>query len=165
MLSTVHGYTSSQSLVDGPNAKDYRRGRAAAANIIPTTTGASEAVAQALPTLEGKFKGIAIRAPILSGSLVDITFVAKRETSVEEINEILRKAAKTERWEKVFTVTEEPLVSSDIIGSPHASIADVSFTSVVGGNLVKVLAWYDNEMGYAHSLIEHVRKVGENIKM
>src|SRR3989338_618221 len=163
MLNTVHGYTSSQSLVDGPSPKDFRRGRAAAANIIPTSTGASETVAEAMPSLRGKFKGVAIRVPVLAGSLVDITFVAKKETSIEEINTALLEAAKTERWEKVFAVTEDPIVSSDIIGAPHASVADLSFTSVVGGNLVKVLAWYDNEMGYAHSLIEHVRKAGENI--
>ena len=163
MLSTIHGYTSSQALVDGPSAKDFRRGRAAAANIIPTTTGASDAVTETMPSLRGKFKGVAIRVPVLAGSLVDITFVAKRETTVEKINAALRDAAKTERWERVFAVTEDPIVSSDIIGAPHASVADLSFTSVVGGNLVKVLAWYDNEMGYAHSLIEHVRKAGENI--
>lgn len=163
MLNTIHGYTSSQAIVDGPSAKDFRRGRAAAANIIPTTTGASEAVAKALPALEGNFKGVALRVPVLAGSLVDITFVAKRNTTAEEINGILKKAAKEPRWEKVFSVTEDPIVSSDIIGSPHASIADLSFTSVVGGNLVKVLAWYDNEMGYAHSLIEHVRKAGSQL--
>lgn len=163
MLNTIHGYTSSQAIVDGSNAKDFRRGRAAAANIIPTTTGASEAVTKALPALEGNFKGVAIRVPVLAGSLVDITFVAKRSTTAEEINGILKNAAKEPRWEKVFSVTEDPIVSSDVIGSPHASIADLSFTSVVGGNLVKVLAWYDNEMGYAHSLIEHVRKAGETL--
>ena len=162
MLNTVHGYTSSQSLVDGPSHKDFRRGRAAAANIIPTSTGASETVAKAIPRLTGKFKGLAIRVPVLSGSLVDVTFVAKRNTTTEEVNEALSAAAKEERWEKVFAVTDEPLVSSDIIRSPHASIADLSFTMVVGGNLVKVLAWYDNEMGYVHSLIEHVRKAAQS---
>ncbi len=164
MLNTVHGYTSSQAIVDGPNAKDFRRGRAAAANIVPTTTGASEAVTKALPELEGKFKGVALRVPVPAGSIIDITFVAKRNTTVEEVNDILRKAAKEARWEKVFSVTDEPLVSSDIVGSPHASIADLSFTMVADGNLVKVLAWYDNEMGYVYSLMEHVRKAGENIK-
>ncbi|MBI2048806.1 MAG: type I glyceraldehyde-3-phosphate dehydrogenase, partial [Parcubacteria group bacterium] len=163
MLNTVHGYTSSQSLVDSPNAKDPRRGRAAAMNIVPSSTGASKALAKALPRFKDIFSGIALRVPVVAGSIVDITFVAKRNTSAEEVNEILRKAAGEERWEKVFSVTDEPLVSSDIIGSPSASIADLNFTCVVGGNLVKVLAWYDNEMGYAHSLIEHVRKAGENI--
>lgn len=164
MLATVHGYTSSQALVDGPSAKDFRRGRAAAVNIIPTTTGASEAVTKALPELEGQFKGVAIRVPVPAGSLIDLTFLTKKNTFVEEVNETLRQAAKEERWNKVFAVTEEPVVSSDILGAAHASIADLSFTMVAGGNLVKVLAWYDNEMGYAHSLIEHVRKAGENIK-
>ena len=162
MLNTIHGYTSSQSLVDGPSPKDFRRGRAAGANIIPTSTGASETVARAIPRLKGKFKGLAIRVPVLSGSLVDVTFVAKRNTTPEEVNEALRAAAGEERWKKVFTVTDEPLVSSDVIKSPHASIADLSFTMVVGGNLVKVLAWYDNEMGYVHSLIEHVHKAAQS---
>jgi len=164
MLSTVHGYTSSQALVDSPSPKDFRRGRAAAANIIPTSTGASETVAKVLPHLRGKFMGVALRVPVITGSLVDITFVARRNTTKEEVNGVLRKAANEERWKNIFTVTEEPLVSSDIVSAPHASIADLPFTAVVGGNLVKVLAWYDNEMGYAYSLIEHVRKAGESLR-
>jgi len=161
VLNTVHGYTVSQGIVDGPDKKDFRRGRAAAQNIVPSTTGAAIATTKAITSLEGKFDGIAIRVPVVIGSIVDITFIAKQNTTTEKINDILKKAAQQERWKKVFAVTDEPIVSSDIINSPHASIADLSFTRVVDGNLVKVLAWYDNEMGYAHSLIEHVITSGE----
>lgn len=164
ILNTVHGYTSSQTLVDGTNKKDFRRGRAAATNIVPSTTGAAIAVTKAYDPLAGRFDGIAIRVPVIVGSLVDVTFIAKRNTAAAEVNEILKKAAKQERWKKTFAVTEEPIVSSDIIGSTHASIADLSFTRVVDGNLVKVLAWYDNEMGYAHSLLEHVLVSGRYVK-
>ena len=160
MLNTIHGYTASQALVDGPHPGDFRRGRAAAQNIVPSTTGAAIAMTKALPELEGRFDGIAVRVPTIIGSLVDITFVAKRKTTVAEVNEILKKAARLDRWKKVFMVSEEPLVSSDIIATHYASIADPSFTMVVGGNLVKVLAWYDNEMGYVYSLLEHVVRSG-----
>jgi glyceraldehyde 3-phosphate dehydrogenase len=164
MLNTVHGYTATQSLVDGPNKKDFRRGRAAAVNMIPTTTGAATATTKAIPELEGKFDGIAIRVPLISGSLADVTFLAKRDTTVEEINDILRKAAESERWAGIFAVNDEPVVSSDIVGSTYASIADLDFTKVVDGNLVKVLAWYDNEMGYTSALVQHVLKAGEKFK-
>ena len=163
ILNTVHGYTASQSLVDSPNNKNLRNGRAAATNIIPSTTGAAIATTKAIPELEGRFDGMAVRVPVVIGSLVDITFIAKRETNVEEVNTILKKAAEETRWKKVFSTTEEPLVSSDIIGSMYASIADLGFTRVVGGNLVKVLSWYDNEMGYTYALVEHVIKSGSYI--
>lgn len=156
ILNTVHGYTASQAIVDGPDGKDYRRGRAGAVNIVPSTTGAAIAVTKAITTLAGKFDGVAIRVPVPCGSLVDITFISKKETSVEEINDILSIAAKTDRWKRVFAVTDEPLVSADIVGTEYAAIADLQFIKVVGGNLVKVLAWYDNEMGYAHTLVEHI---------
>jgi len=156
LLNTVHGYTASQSIVDGPHPGDFRRGRAGAQNIVPSTTGAAEATTKAVTDLEGKFDGIATRVPVVVGSVLDITFVASRKTSVQEINDILRKAAKEDRWKKVFAVEEDPVVSTDIIGRPHASIADLDFTRVVDGDLVKVLAWYDNEAGYAHALTEHV---------
>jgi glyceraldehyde 3-phosphate dehydrogenase len=162
ILNTVHAYTATQRLVDSPDAKDFRRGRAAAVNIAPSTTGAAIAVTQALPELSGRFDGIAVRVPVVTGSLVDITFIAKRATSVEEINSILTKAAGGERWKRIFAVTEEPLVSSDIKDSPYASIASLDMTKVVGGNLVKVLAWYDNEMGYTYTLVDHVVKTGQN---
>ncbi|MBU6231119.1 type I glyceraldehyde-3-phosphate dehydrogenase [Patescibacteria group bacterium] len=160
LLNTVHAYTASQALVDGPSKKDLREGRAAAQNIVPSSTGAAIAVAKALPQLENKFDGISIRVPVVTGSIVDITFLAKRDTTAEEVNGILKKAAADPKWNGIFTVTEEPLVSHDIVGNRHASIADLAMTRVVGGNLVKVLAWYDNEMGYTHTLVEHVIKAG-----
>ncbi len=158
VLNTVHGYTASQNLVDGPKAKDWKEGRAAAQNIVPTSTGAALATTKAITDLAGKFDGIAIRVPVVAGSIADITFISKRDTTVEEVNSILKKAAGDDHWSKVFSVTDEPLVSSDILDSDYASIADLGLTRVVGGNLVKVMAWYDNEAGYCRSLLEHVLK-------
>lgn len=160
LLNTVHAYTASQALVDGPSKKDLREGRAAAQNIVPSSTGAAIAVTKIMPELKNKFDGISIRVPVVTGSIVDITFVSKKETTAEEVNKILKKAASEPRWNGIFTVTEEDLVSSDIVGNKHASIADLTFTRVVGGNLVKVLAWYDNEMGYTYTLVDHVIKTG-----
>ena len=159
VLSTTHAYTASQSIVDGPK-KDFKEGRAAAQNIIPTSTGAAVAVTKAYPKLSGKFDGISLRVPVPAGSIADITFVASRETSAEEVNGILRAAAGEARWAGVFGVTDEELVSSDIVGQKLASIADLSMTRVVDGTLVKVLAWYDNEAGYTATLVQHVRKAG-----
>lgn len=164
ILNTVHSYTASQSIVDGPNKKDFREGRAAAQNIVPSSTGAAIAVTKAFPSLEGLFDGVSIRVPTPAGSIADITFIAKRETTAEEVNVILRQAANNPRWSSIFQATDEELVSSDIIGLPYASIADLKMTRVVGGTLVKVLAWYDNEMGYTNTLIEHVVKAGRAIK-
>lgn len=158
ILNTVHGYTASQGLVDSPNAKDFKEGRAAGQNIVPTSSGSAIATTKAITELEGKFDGMAVRVPVIAGSIADITFIAKRETSVEEVNNILKNAASDEHWARIFSVTEDPIVSSDIIGSKFASIADLGLTRVVGGNLVKVMAWYDNEMGYTYSLVEHVVK-------
>ncbi|MFZ3043832.1 MAG: type I glyceraldehyde-3-phosphate dehydrogenase [Minisyncoccia bacterium] len=158
VLSTTHAYTASQAIVDGPSKKDMREGRAAAQNIVPTSTGAAIAVTEAYPQLSGKFDGISLRVPVAAGSIADITFIAKRPTTKEEVNEILRAAAKESRWEGIFSITDEELVSSDIVGKPIASIADLSMTRVVDGNLVKVLAWYDNEMGYTEALVRHVLK-------
>ncbi len=158
VLSTTHAYTASQSIVDGPAKKDMKEGRAAAQNIVPTSTGAAIAVTQAYPALTGKFDGISLRVPVSAGSIADVTFIAKRSTTKEEVNDILRKAAQDPRWEGIFTTTDEELVSSDIIGEPHASIADLGMTRVVDGTLVKVLAWYDNEMGYTEALVRHVLK-------
>lgn len=163
ILNTVHGYTATQALVDGPAKKGFREGRAAAHNIVPSSTGAAIAVTQAFTKLSGLFDGVSMRVPVIAGSIVDVTFIAKKETSKEEVNSILKKAAQEDRWKRVFTVTEEDLVSSDILGSPFASIADLDFTRVVGGNLVKVLAWYDNEMGYTYTLVDHVVKTGSAI--
>jgi glyceraldehyde 3-phosphate dehydrogenase len=159
LLNTVHAYTATQSLVDSPAKGDRRRGRAAAQNISPSSTGAAVAVTKAYPNLAGKFDGIAVRVPVSIGSLVDVTFIAKRETTAEEVNKILTDAAATERWKDIFAVSNEPLVSSDIIGNPYASIADLGMTRVIG-NLVKVLAWYDNEMGYAYTLLRHIKGAG-----
>ncbi|MCA9351931.1 type I glyceraldehyde-3-phosphate dehydrogenase [Patescibacteria group bacterium] len=165
LLNTTHAYTATQAIVDSPakGGKDYRAGRAAAQNIIPSSTGAAVAVTQAIPALEGKFDGIACRVPVVSGSIADVTFLAKRDTSVEEVNQILKDAAKDPRWEGIFMVTEEPIVSSDIIGNTHASIADLPMTRVVDGNLVKVMAWYDNEMGYTNTLVRHVIETGSKL--
>lgn len=163
VLNTVHAYTASQALVDGASKKDLREGRAAAQNMVPSSTGAAIAVTQAMTELANKFDGISIRVPVVAGSIADITFLSKRKTSVEEVNGILRKAANDERWKKVFTVSDEDLVSSDIVGMPYASIADLTMTRVVDGDLVKVLAWYDNEMGYTHALVEHVIAAGMHL--
>ncbi len=161
ILNTVHAYTASQAIVDAPNKKDFREGRAGAQNIVPSSTGAAIATTKAYPSLAGKFDGISIRVPVVAGSIADITFIAKRETSKEEVNKILKIAAGSARWKNIFAVTEEPLVSRDILGSRYASIADLAFTRVVGGNLVKVLSWYDNEMGYTYTLVDHVLKAGQ----
>ena len=163
VLNTVHGYTASQGIVDGPNKKDWREGRAAAQNIVPSSTGAAVATTKALTRLAGKFDGISIRVPVVAGSIVDITFIAKRNTTVDEVNIALKKASGTARWKNIFAVTEEELVSSDILGDTHGSIADLKFTRVVDGNLVKVLAWYDNEMGYTYTLVDHVIKTAKYI--
>ena len=164
ILNTVHAYTGTQAIVDGPSKKDLREGRAAAQNIVPSSTGAAIAVTEAFPDLKGLFDGISIRVPVPAGSIVDVTFIAKRNTTKEEVNEILTKASNDPRWKNIFAVTNEPLVSSDILGNPHASIADLEMTRVVGENLVKVLGWYDNEMGYTHTLVDHVIKTGNTIK-
>lgn len=160
ILSTTHAYTASQSIVDGPAKKDMKEGRAAAQNIVPTSTGAAIAVTQAYTPLAGKFDGISLRVPVPAGSIADITFIAKRPTTVDEVNNALRAAAKDARWAGIFSASDESLVSSDIIGERFASIADLEMTRVVDGNLVKVLAWYDNEAGYTATLVSHAIKAG-----
>ena len=164
ILNTVHGYTASQALVDGPSKKDLREGRAAAQNIVPSSTGAAIAVTKAFTKLSGLFDGISIRVPVPAGSIVDITFISKKNTTAEEVNSILKKASQEKRWENLFSATEEELVSSDILGSHYGSIADLKMTRVVDGNLVKVMGWYDNEMGYTYTLVDHVIKTGNTIK-
>lgn len=163
MLNTIHAMTATQVTVDGPAKKDWRRGRAAAHNIVPASTGAATAVTEVVTDLKGKFDGIAMRVPVITGSVADVTFISKRPTSVEEVNGILRLASEQDRWKKVFSVSNEELVSSDIIGSVHASIADLTMTRVVDGTLVKVCAWYDNEMGYTYALVHHVLASGRYI--
>jgi glyceraldehyde 3-phosphate dehydrogenase len=160
MMTTIHSYTSDQSLQDGGH-KDYRRARAAAQNIIPTSTGATKAAAKAIPELKGIFNGLAIRVPTAVGSLSDFTFLVKRDTTVEEVNKALEDAANTDGMKGILRVTHDPIVSSDIIGDSHSSIADLSLTQVVGGNMVKVIAWYDNEFGYSNRLVEETILLGK----
>jgi glyceraldehyde 3-phosphate dehydrogenase len=157
-MTTVHAYTSSQSIVDGPS-KRFRRGRAAAANLVPTTTGAAHATTRALPAYVGRFDGIAVRAPIPVGSIADITFVTSRKTTVDEVNRILTEEAGTQRYDGVLGVSRDPLVSSDIIGDPRASIVDLELTKVIDGDLVKVMSWYDNEWGYANQMVREAVSV------
>jgi glyceraldehyde 3-phosphate dehydrogenase len=164
VLNTAHGYTATQNLVDGPTrGSDVRRGRAAGQNIVPSSTGAATAVTRAIPELAGKFDGIALRVPVVTGSVADITFVAKRKTSTEEINDILTKAASSSRWKGILKVTSDPVVSSDIIKEPYAAIVDLNFTRVIDGDLVKVLSWYDNEWGYVATLAKHVEAFAKTL--
>ena len=153
MMTTVHSYTGSQRILDAP-AKDLREARSAAENIVPTTTGASKAAALTVPALQGRFNGLSIRVPTPVVSLSDITAVIKRDTTVEEINEIFKKAAMDKKYQGVIGVTEEELVSKDFVGDPHSCIVDLPLTDVVCGNMIKVVAWYDNEWGYSNRLVE-----------
>jgi glyceraldehyde 3-phosphate dehydrogenase len=162
MMTTVHSYTASQALQDAP-AKDLREGRNAAENIVPTTTGAAIAAALTVPELKGKFDGMSIRVPTPVVSLSDITLLAKRTTTKEEVNEILTKASKNPLYKGILGVTNEELVSSDLIGDSHSCIVDLNLTNVVDGDLVKVVAWYDNEWGYSNRLVEMVELVGGTI--
>ncbi|MFP4483293.1 MAG: type I glyceraldehyde-3-phosphate dehydrogenase [Spirochaetaceae bacterium] len=152
VLTTVHAYTSTQSLIDGP-AKKFRRGRAAATSIVPSTTGAAVATTKVLKPLEGRFDGMALRVPVPVGSISDINFVAERPTSVEEINDIFREEAQSDRYKGIMEVSEDEIVSSDIIKSPAAAIVDLNGTLVVDGDLVKIMSWYDNEWGYSAQMI------------
>jgi glyceraldehyde 3-phosphate dehydrogenase len=160
MMTTVHSYTASQRLQDAP-AKDLREARNAATNIVPTTTGASIAAAKALPALEGIFSGLSVRVPTPVVSLSDFAIVTKRNVTVEEINEAFKKAAAEPYYQGILAVTEEPLVSTDFIGNSHSAIVDLGLTNVTGGNLVKVVAWYDNEWGYANRLVELTADIGK----
>lgn len=166
LLGTVHAYTGTQSITDTPvkGGKDFRRGRAGVLNITPSSTGAAIAVGRVVPDVAGKFDGVAYRVPVPTGSLSDITFVAKRDTTVEEVNSILEAAATQERWKNTVRATRDQIVSADIIGLPYGAIVDLSFTRVVGGNLVKVLSWYDNEMGYVSTLLSHVERAASYLK-
>ena len=162
LMTTVHSYTASQRILDAP-AKDLREARSAAENIVPTTTGAAIATAKVIPSLVGKFDGLSVRVPTAVVSLSDITAVLKRNTTKEEINEVFKRAAADPFYQGILTVTEEPLVSMDFKGNSHSSIVDLELTNVVGGNLVKVVAWYDNEWGYSNRLVEIVADVAANI--
>jgi glyceraldehyde 3-phosphate dehydrogenase len=156
ILNTVHAFTASQSLVDSPSKREPRMGRSAAVNLAPASTGAAISVTKALPELEGKFDGIAIRTPVPVGSISDITFLAQRTTTPEEINQILTEEAATDRYKLVLSVTNEMLVSTDIIKSPFAAVVDLEMTRVVDGDLVKVMAWYDNEWGFTNQMIRQI---------
>lgn len=159
MLTTVHSYTQSQRLLDA-SAKDYREGRNAANNLVPTTTGAAKAVGLAVPTMKGKFDGLSIRVPTPVVSISDVTFLSKKDVTKEEINDVIKKAAKEPYYQGIVGVSEDPLVSSDFVGNSHSGIVDLLLTNVVGGNLAKVVVWYDNEWGYANRLVEVVADVG-----
>jgi glyceraldehyde 3-phosphate dehydrogenase len=159
VLNTIHAYTASQTLIDAPSRREPRMGRAAGVNLAPASTGAAIAVTKALPELEGKFDGVAIRTPVPVVSISDITFVAARETSVDEINKILMEESKTSRYKLVLSISDEPLVSTDIIQSPFASVVDLDMTRVVDGDLVKIMAWYDNEWGFTNQMIRQINEI------
>ncbi len=160
MLTTVHSYTDDQNLQDNSH-KDLRRARAAAANIVPTSTGAAIAATEAVPDLKNLFDGISLRVPVITGSITDFTFITETTTTVEEVNQLFIDAARSPQYQGILAVTDEPLVSSDIIGRPESAIVDLDMTRVVDGDMVKVLAWYDNEWGYANRLVEQVAKFSD----
>lgn len=160
-MTTVHAYTANQGIVDSPSKKP-RRGRAGAANLVPTSTGAAVATTKVLPQYRGKFDGLAVRVPVPVGSLSDLVFVTARNTSVEEVNRIFKEEAATERYQGVLGVTEDPIVSADIIQDARASIVDLSMTQVVDGDLVKVLSWYDNEWGYAAQMVREAARLARS---
>ena len=163
MMTTVHSYTASQRLQDAP-AKDLREARAAAENIVPTTTGASIAAAQALPALKDRFGGLSVRVPTPVVSMSDFAVVLKRDTTIEEIKKVFKEAAAKPFYQGILAVTEEELVSSDFKGNSHSCIVDLPLTNVIGGNLIKVVAWYDNEWGYSNRLVELVADAGRAVK-
>jgi glyceraldehyde 3-phosphate dehydrogenase len=160
MMNTVHAYTNDQRLADVPHA-DWRRSRAAAENIIPTSTGAAKAVGKVLPELAGRLDGIASRVPVPDGSVVDLFVELERDVTVDDVHEVMREAAASPRLQRVLEFTTEPVVSSDIIGNPHSSIFDGSFTQVGGGRYLKSLSWYDNEWGYSNRVCDVLRLMAE----
>ena len=162
IMTTVHGYTAGQGIVDGPN-KNLRRGRAGAINIVPTSTGAAIATTKALPQYAGKFDGVALRVPVPVGSVSDVVILTEKNTTKEEVNEILTKEANG-RYKEIIRVTNDPIVSSDIIGDPHACIIDLQMTKVVDGNLLKIFAWYDNEWGYTNQMIRQAKDIAKDLK-
>lgn len=164
LASTIHSYTATQSLVDGPEEKDPRRGRAAALNIVPSSTGAAIATTKAIPELDGKFDGIAFRVPTPAVSVADLIFLVEKSTTPEEINKVLTKESKSSRYKGVLDVTDEDVVSTDFIGETHTSVVDLPMTRVVDGDLVKVVSWYDNEWGYSVKLVEQAQELQKVIK-
>ena len=161
LLTTIHAYTADQNIQDGPH-KDLRRARAAAQNMVPTSTGAAKATSKVIPSLEGKFDGLAIRVPTITVSLIDVSVLLSRDTTAEEINAKMKEASES-YLQGILAVTDEPLVSSDFIGNPYSSTVDLGLTKVMGGNLAKVISWYDNEWGYATRLVEMVEIVGRGL--
>ena len=160
MMTTIHAYTADQNLQDAPH-KDLRRARAAAANIVPTSTGAAKATTETIPALKGLFDGVAIRVPVAVGSISDFTFLLKKKVTVEEVNQALKDGAESPLLKGIMAVTDEPIVSSDIVGRSESSIVDLELTQVVDGDMVKIFAWYDNEFGYSNRLIEQVINIGK----
>jgi glyceraldehyde 3-phosphate dehydrogenase len=158
LMTTIHAYTADQRLQDAPH-RDLRRARAAAVNLVPTSTGAAKAVGLVLPELNGKLHGFAVRAPVITGSVVDLTFEADRETSVDELNDAFRAASESDALKGILRYTEDPIVSTDIVSDPHSSIVDGQLTSVIDGTLVKVVSWYDNEWGYSNRCVDILQKV------
>jgi glyceraldehyde 3-phosphate dehydrogenase len=158
VMTTIHAYTAGQQLIDGPS-RSFRRGRAAAANLVPTSTGAAQATARAVPEIAGRFDGIAVRAPVPVGSIADIVFVAGRPTTTAEINEAFRQEAMSGRYDGILGVSDDALVSADIVGETRAAVVDLDLTRVVDGTLVKVMAWYDNEWGFTHQMIREARYI------
>jgi glyceraldehyde 3-phosphate dehydrogenase len=158
LMTTIHAYTADQRLQDAPH-RDLRRARAAAVNLVPTSTGAAKAVGLVLPELNGKLHGFAVRAPVITGSVVDLTFEAERETSVDELNDAFRNAAERDGLKGILKYTEDPIVSTDIVGDPHSSIVDGQLTSVMDGTMVKVVSWYDNEWGYSNRCVDLLQKL------
>jgi glyceraldehyde 3-phosphate dehydrogenase len=158
LMTTIHAYTADQRLQDAPH-KDLRRARAAAVNLVPTSTGAAKAVGLVLPDLNGKLHGFAVRAPVITGSVVDLTFEATRETSVDEVNAAFKAAAESDRLKGILKFTEDPIVSTDIVGDPHSSIFDSGLTAVMDGTMVKVVTWYDNEWGYSNRCVDILQKL------
>lgn len=166
IMTTVHGYTAGQGLVDGPGGKggDLRRGRAAAVNIVPATTGAAKATTLALPQYKGKFDGVALRVPVPVGSVSDVVLLTEKNTTKDEVNQILTEEANSARYKEIIRVTNDPIVSTDIVGDPHATIIDLQMTKVVDGNLVKIFAWYDNEWGYTNQMIRKAKDIAKSLK-
>lgn len=159
-VTTSHAYTATQKLVDGPDQKDFRRGRAAAANVVPSTTGAAKAAVELIPKLKGKYNALSLRVPVITGSICDFTFIVKKKTSTEKVEKVLKDAVKISKWKNIVELSKEALVSSDIIGNPHSAVVQMEFLEVIDGNLVKILAWYDNEWGYSCRLAEMAVEIG-----
>ncbi|MCW5877619.1 MAG: type I glyceraldehyde-3-phosphate dehydrogenase [Anaerolineales bacterium] len=164
IMTTVHAYTAGQGIVDGPDPKEVRRGRAGAINIVPASTGAAKATTLALPQYKGKFDGVALRVPVPVGSVSDVVFLTEKNTTPEEINKVLTDEANSKRYKGIIRTTNDPIVSSDIVGDAHACIIDMQMTKVVDGNLVKIFAWYDNEWGYTNQMIRKAAEIAKQMK-